>query len=92
MYIYYDSAKSDWNERERGLSFDRVRDFDFGSALIAMDDRRDYGEIRYVAIGLIGGRLHVLCFTDAMGGIRVISLRKANAREVKRYAQTQTTR
>jgi uncharacterized DUF497 family protein len=38
-----------------------------------------------VAIGYIGLRLHVLCFTPIDGGVRIISLRKANQREVKRY-------
>lgn len=40
-----------------------------------------------VAVGLLGDRVHVLCFTEAVDGIRVISFRKANAREVNRYAQ-----
>jgi uncharacterized DUF497 family protein len=50
--------------------------------------RRDYGETRYVAIGWLSERLHVLCFTTTDDGIRVISLRKANDREVKRYGGT----
>ncbi len=46
---------------------------------------------RFVAIGFLDARLHVLCFTPITGGIRVISFRKANAREVKNYEQTRTT-
>lgn len=53
--------------------------------------RHDYGETRYVALGQLQGRLHVLCFTETRDGIRVISFRKANEREVKRYAQIQGT-
>lgn len=87
--IVYDPAKSARNVRERGLSFDLVDAFDFGSALIARDGRRDYGEIRYVAIGYLGYRLHVLCFTELEDGIRVISFRKANRREGRRYEQAQ---
>jgi uncharacterized DUF497 family protein len=56
--------------------------------LYAVDERKDYPELRTVAIGLLGSRVHVLCFTEIPGGIRVISFRKANAREVRRYAQT----
>ena len=56
-----------------------------------MDGREDYGEVRYVGIGLLGDRVHVLCFTEGNTGIRVISFRKANAREVKRYEQAQPT-
>ena len=44
-----------------------------------------YLEPRYVVLGQIDGRLHVLCFTPIREGIRVISLRKANPREVSHY-------
>lgn len=62
--------------------------FDFETALVWRDRRRDYGEIRYVAIGWIDERLHVVCFTETDEGIRVISLRKANDREAERYGGT----
>ena len=62
-------------------------DFDFPSALILRDDRRDYGEARFIALGSIGRRLRVVVYIVIDGGIRVISLRKANARERKRYGQ-----
>jgi hypothetical protein len=90
--IDFDAAKNERNLRERGLSFERAADFDFGTALIAVDDRHAYGEVRYVALGLLDGRLHVLCFTETDDGIRVISFRKANSREVRRHAQAQATR
>ncbi len=87
MGVDYDPAKNDWNIAERGLSFDEVVDFDFEAALIAPDTRRAYPEARYNAIGYLGDRLHVLCFTPIEDGIRIISFRKANRREVKRYEQ-----
>jgi uncharacterized DUF497 family protein len=88
--IVYDQAKSDRNVRERGLSFDRAADFDFETALFLLDDRRDCGESRHLAIGYVEERRHVLCFVERPGGIRVVSFRKANKREVRRYAQAQT--
>lgn len=91
MRIRFDPAKNERNVRDRGLSFERAADFDFSSALIAVDDRKEYGEVRYVALGMLDARLHVLCFTDAADGIRVISFRKANSREVARYAKLQAT-
>lgn len=91
VQIEYDAAKNARNIRERGLSFDQIADFDFEGALFAVDGREDYGELRYVGIGLLGDRVHVLCFTEGHTGIRVISFRKANAREVKRYEQAQPT-
>jgi len=89
--IDFDARKSDRNLRERGISFDAAASFDFERSLVAVDDRRDYGEVRYVAVGPIAGRLHVLCFTETDAGIRVISLRKANAREVARHAKLKET-
>ncbi len=89
MRIHFDPSKNERNVRERGLSFERAAEFDFVSALIAVDDRKEYGEARYVALGMLGERLHVLCFAEAVDGIRVISFRKANQREVARYAKAQ---
>lgn len=72
-------------ECPHGLSFERAADFDFEHARMLIDDRRDYGETRYLAFGLLGDRLHALVFTETARGIRVISLRRANKREVRRY-------
>jgi uncharacterized protein len=89
--ISYDPTKNEHNIRNRGLSFDAAKAFDFETALIEIDTRVEYGEVRYVALGKLDDRLHVLCFTETEVGIRVISFRKANLREVNRYAKTQTT-
>jgi len=91
MYIEFDAAKNETNIRLRGLSFGLASEFDFDTAIIEQDDRKAYTEVRYVALGFLGVRLHVLCFTPIAGGIRVISFRKANAREVKNYDQARTT-
>lgn len=85
MIIEFDQDKNEKNIRERELSFECVIDFDFTSALIIQDDRHDYGEARYRALGFVGNRLHALVFTETATGIRVISFRKANSREVKGY-------
>jgi uncharacterized DUF497 family protein len=53
-----------------------------------VDDRFDYGEVRQIAFGLIADRLFVCVYVDRQAERRVISLRKANRREVKRYAET----
>ena len=90
MRITFDPSKNERNIRERALSFELVAEFDFETAHIQVDSRREYAEERYVALGNLGGRLHVLCFTETPGGIRVISFRKANHREVKHYAKIQT--
>ncbi len=66
-----------------------VGDFDWDSVQIIVDDRRDYGEVRLQLWGLIDGRLHVAVVTPRGDDLRVISLRKANGKEVKRYEKNQ---
>ena len=87
MEIEYDPVKNERNIKERGLSFELVSDFDFDTAVIKPDTRHDYGEARYQAFGLIGRRLHFLAFSLRGNAVRVISLRKANSREVYFYEQ-----
>jgi uncharacterized protein len=91
MHIDFDVSKSEANIRERALSFELTANFDFGTAVVDQDTRKAYPETRFVAVGFLGKRLHVLCFTPATDGIRVISFRKANTREVRNYEQTRTT-
>ena len=87
MRIEFDEQKSAKNERERGLPFWFAQLFDFDSAFVIEDRRHAYPEPRYVATGFIGERLYVMCFTPLRDSIRVISLRKANKREVKVYGE-----
>ena len=91
MIIEYDEGKNQRNIYERALNFEDARRFDFSTAVIEADLRRPYPETRYVALGYLCERLHVLCFSPIRGGIRVISFRKANTREVKNYERTRTT-
>ncbi|MGB5069300.1 MAG: BrnT family toxin [Albidovulum sp.] len=83
MYIKYD-----WDEHKRlatltlrGVDFADMMRFDWTSAVVVTDDRADYGETRLQAMGLIDGRLHAAIVTPRGPKLRIISLRKANARE-----------
>lgn len=87
MKIEFDPAKNVRNIAERGISFERADEFEWETAVVIRDTRRDYREPRFRAIGVIGGRLHAMLITPRSGGIRVISLRKANRREERRYAE-----
>lgn len=89
MDISFDPDKNKKNIAERGISFEWAAEFEWSNALIVEDTRKDYGESRFQAIGFIENRLYVLVFTPRAGRVHVISLRKANRREVKRY-ETQT--
>ncbi|WP_439327531.1 BrnT family toxin [Lonepinella sp. BR2357] len=92
MQIEYDLQKSEKNERERGLSFELVKGFHWYSAIIVPDVRFNYPEPRFTATGFLGRtqRLHVVCFTPIESGVRVISFRKANKREIKKYERERT--
>ena len=59
--------------------------FDLATAKIWIDTRNDYGEERFIALGTIGERLFSLVFTVRGDALRIISLRKANKREVNSY-------
>jgi uncharacterized protein len=87
MEITYDQSKNLYNINNRNLSFEKVVHFDFETANYTIDKRKDYGEIRRRAIGYLGNRLYALIFTETRNGIRVISFRKANKREVIKYEQ-----
>lgn len=83
----------EWDERKSDHCF-KTRGFDFAYAALAFadphriirqDHRFSYGEARYKLIGCINGRHFVLIYTPRRDLIRIISARKANSREVKRY-------
>lgn len=84
----FDSAKDGSNRDKHGLSLADAKGFDWAGAIIREYRRRPYAEQRFEAIGHIGDRLHVIVYCHRGAAIRVISLRKANSREVKRHAKT----
>ena len=71
--ISFDPGKNARNIRERKLPFPLAAEFEFETAHILANARQEYGEVRYVAVGTLHGRLHVLCFTETPDGIRVVS-------------------
>jgi uncharacterized DUF497 family protein len=90
--IGFDPVKNAINIASRGLSFQLVEQMEWATALMQEDTRKAYGERRFQVLGFIGERLHAVVFTPREGKVHVISLRKANSREVKRYAKTPKSR
>ncbi|NKC16737.1 MAG: BrnT family toxin [Gammaproteobacteria bacterium] len=84
MHIEFDSAKDQANIAKHGVSLGEAKSLDRDDALI-IEDPRDYGELRYIAYAALHGRLHVTVYTMRGDSTRIISLRKANSREVKYY-------
>jgi uncharacterized DUF497 family protein len=85
MLISFDLGKNERNIAERGLSFERIGELDWLTAIAVEDTRRDYGERRIRVMALLDERLHVAVVTVRGEALHVISFRKANAREVKAY-------
>lgn len=88
MEFEWDRTKAGTNLAKHGISFDAVHSFAFATALVVEDDRKDYGEVRMIALGFIGARLHHLAYTERGDIIRVIPLRKASRKEIKLYVES----
>lgn len=86
MIYEWDEAKRRRNRETHGIDFAAADGFEWDNALTERDTRRDYGEHRFVSIGFLGPRLHVLVWTERGGHRRLVSLRRANPREIRRYA------
>lgn len=85
MHYEFDSAKNQINLNKHGMALADAEGFEWETAVVHEDVRKQYSERRLKAIGLIGDRLHVMIYCMRKDALRVISLRKANLREVKRY-------
>lgn len=92
MRVTFDPAKNARNIAERSLSFERIDDLEWEAAVAVEDDRKDYGERRIRVMALLGPRLHVAVITFRGDAMHVISFRKANSREIKRYAEEKNRR
>lgn len=87
MRYEFDPSKDQSNLTKHGLSMSCAQDFEWDTAMVSEDTRKLYAETRFQATGYIGYSLCVMIYCQHAGSIRVISLRKANRREEKRYAQ-----
>jgi len=88
MRYDHDPKKLAANVANHRVWFHEADGFEWETATMVVDTRKRYGETRFVATGYIGLRLYVMVFTLRGTAVRIISLRKANPREMKRYAKT----
>ncbi|MGK5076274.1 BrnT family toxin [Janthinobacterium sp. ZB1P44] len=88
MRITFDAVKREKTLRERGLDFARARVVFDGLAITLPDQRQDYGEPRFITAGWLDERLVVLVWTPRGRARRIISMRKANEREIDKYKQS----
>lgn len=85
--IEFDEAKRLATLESRGLDMARAGEVLEGPNLTYEDDRRDYGEARFITVGFLDGRMVTLAWTLRNGIYRIISMRKVNERERKIYAR-----
>lgn len=85
VHFTWDPAKAAGNLAKHGMAFEAADGFQFETALVRATLRHGDGEPRLEAYGLIGDRLHVMVYSVETAATRVISLRKANDREMGRY-------
>jgi len=87
MDITFDPSKDASNQAKHGVSLALAAMLDWPNVMAGVDDRRDYREVREIGFGVIGDRLYCVVFTQRGHAMHIISLRKANKREVTNYVQ-----
>jgi uncharacterized DUF497 family protein len=86
MRFEWDDKKNRANIRKHGLNFVEAAEMFHGPLLVRPDTRDDYGEKRWIGIGITNGRVAFVAFTEEPEDtIRIISLRKATHEERKEY-------
>lgn len=88
MKITYDPVKDKSNQRKHGMSLSQAAKIDWPEVIAKVDTRQDYGEIREIGYAVMASRLYCVVFTRRLDTMHIISLRKANSREVRNYEQT----
>ena len=85
MKVSYDPAKRDETLKKRGLDFNAFEEVFNGTQFTFEDERHDYGETRWITVGYLGRRMVIVVWTQRLEKYHVISMRKANEKEQKKY-------
>ena len=88
MRIEFDPAKDEANLAKHGVSLALAAELDWEAALVWFDARFEYDELRMIALAPKTETLYYVAFVDRGQARRIISLRRANRREVKHYVQS----
>jgi len=87
MLVEFDPAKDELNIAKHGVSLALARQLDWDAALVWVDDRFTYDETRMIALAPATNTLYYVAFIDRGEVRRIISLRRAERREVKHYVE-----
>jgi uncharacterized protein len=87
MDIEFDPVKDAGNQAKHGVSLALAAELDWDAALVWGDARYEYNEFRMIALAPESNVLYYVAFVDRGEVRRIISLRRANRREVKHYVE-----
>ena len=87
MKVEFDPSKDATNQTKHGVSLALAGELDWEAALVWVDDRFEYGELRMIALSPKSGILYYVAFVERGKTRRIISLRQANRREVIHYVK-----
>jgi uncharacterized protein len=87
MEIEFDPVKDASNQAKHGVSLALAAELDWDAALVWVDARYEYNELRMIALAPESNVLYYVAFVDREEVRRIISLRRANRREVKHYVE-----
>lgn len=86
MQFDWDDEKAALNEERHGVPFEAAKDVFLDRLhMVALDDRRDYGEERFQVVGMVDDVLLAVVFTPRDGGVRIVSARPATPKEHRLY-------
>jgi len=88
MRIEFDPIKDARNKTNHGVSLALAGELDWDAGLVWVDDRFEYAELRMIALAPKTNILYYVAFVDRGSIRRIISLRRANRREVKHYVES----
>ena len=91
MRIEFDPTKDASNQLKHGVSLAMAAELDWDAAWVWVDERFDYNEMRMIALAPKTEILYCVAFVDRGEVRRIISLRRANRREVKHYVDNDET-
>ncbi len=91
MRIEFDPTKDVSNQLKHGVSLAMAAELEWDAALVWVDERVDYNEMRMIALAPKTEILYCVAFVDRGDVRRIISLRRANRREVKHYVENDET-
>ena len=87
MRIEFDPAKDESNQAKHGVALSLAEELEWDAALLSVDERIEYVELRMIALAPKTATLYYVAFVERAEARRIISLRRANRREVKHYVE-----